>query len=133
MQYDYVNKQGLSTALEKIRTLCLTKAEGAAIYSALATLADAVVYPPIAISIPATGWQTGQSGEYTVYRDISADVTGNDGVDVALDVASSAKAGECGLCPVVETLGGYMRFRAISVPTTNLTGEYRILRGPQEV
>ena len=126
---DYISKQGLQAALDKLSTLCLTKAEGAAITGALEVLAAAVIFPAVNLSIPATGWQSGTVGGYTVYRDIAAEVTAADSVDVALSTNGIDTAVSCGMCPTVETLDGYLRFRAISAPTATITGEYRIIRG----
>ncbi|HIT31694.1 MAG TPA: hypothetical protein IAC25_02505 [Candidatus Enterenecus stercoripullorum] len=126
---DYINKQGLQAALDKLLTLCLTKSEGAAITGALEVLAAAVMFPAVNLSIPATGWQSGTVGRYTVYRDITAEVTAADSVDVALSADGLDTAVSCGMCPTVETLDGYLRFRAIFAPVTTITGEYRIIRG----
>lgn len=129
----YVDNNGLSTVIDKLRELCLTQEDGAAINAALSLLADATTFPAADITIPTTGWSSGTSGGYAYYIDISApDVTADDGVNVDLDAPSAEKAGECGLSPSVETIAGHLRFRSVTVPTSNLTGEYRILRGPQE-
>ena len=129
MSVDYINKQGLSVAIEKLRTLCMTKADGAAIYDMIALLADAVVFPVVGITIPTTGWQESASGQYTVSLDIPAEITAGDGVDIVLSAEGLQAAQDCGLCPTVETLPGALRFRARSVPISSMTGEYRVLRG----
>ena len=130
---DYINKKGLQAAIDQLRALCMTKADGEAIYKVLSTLADAVVFPAVSISIPAAGWQSSAAGDFAVYIDVAApDVTAADGVDVALSAGSIAAARTCGLCPTVETLGGYLRFRAVSAPKTEMTGEYRIIRGASQ-
>ena len=133
MSIKVLDQQGLAAVLEKLKSLCLTSEDGAAINAALSLLADATVFPATSITIPATGWESGAAGDYAYYKDVAAsDVTAADGVDVVLTAASVSVAQSCGLCPTVETLEGVLRFRAASVPQTNLTGEYRILRGPQE-
>lgn len=129
MIIDYINKQGLSAAIEKLRTLCMTKADGVAIYEMIALLADAVVFPAVGITIPTTGWQASASGQYTVSLDIPAEITADDGVDIVLSAEGLQVANDCGLCPTVETLPGALRFLAISAPGSSMTGEYRVLRG----
>lgn len=98
----------------------------------LAELAEAVLFRPVSITIPATGWRAGASGPNTVYRDVSASITARDGCMVDLDAASLAVAQACGLSASVETRAGALRFRAVSAPTANMTGELRVLRGPAE-
>lgn len=130
---DYINLQGLGVAIDQLQTLCLTKADGAAITNAIQALAAAVVFPEFDLTIPTAGWVSGVSGEYTVYLDVAAEnVTAADSVAVAVSVASLDTAKSCGLCPMVETLAGALRFRAVSAPEANITGQYRILRGPAQ-
>lgn len=127
---DYINKRGLSTAIDQLQALCLTKAEGVSIYDMLTVLADAVVYPQTSVTIPSSGWTQERLGDLQLYCDVAAEVTSRDGVDVVLDAASLGAAQTCGLCPTVETYDGFMRFRAVSIPESEITGVYRILRGP---
>lgn len=126
---DYINKQGLSTALEKLRSLCMTIEDGEAIYNMIDLLAAAVVYPTISITIPVSGWVSGGAGEYNFYIDIAAGITSVDSVDVVLSPVGLTAAKSCGLCPTVETLDGALRFRAVSLPLLEMPGEYRIIRG----
>ncbi len=126
----YIDPAGLGEAINKLKSLCLTSADGEAIYNSLSTLAAAVVFPAVSISIPTSGWKSGTVGEFTAYIDVAAkNVTAADSVDVALSAGSFATTKACGLCPTVETMNGYLRFRAVSAPQSAMTGEYRIIRG----
>lgn len=131
-EINYLDKDGLSTVLDQLHTLCLTTVEGIAIFELISALADAVVYPSTDITIPTSGWTEEQTGGLALYYDVEANITSADSVNVVLDVDAFAEAQACGLCPTVETYDGYMRFRAVSVPETEITGHYRILRGPQQ-
>lgn len=130
MTKDYINKQGLSVALGQLRALCMTKAEGTEILELLGMVADAIAFPEFQLTIPANGWQTGAAGEFAVFLDVAAEVTAADGTDVVLTPESVSVAQSCGLSPTVETLDGYLRFRAVSAPDQSMTGIYRVLRGP---
>lgn len=126
----FLDINGLSALVGKLKALCLTQEDGAAINSALSTLAEATVFPSASITIPTSGWTAGTAGDYAYYIDIAAaDITAADGVDVVLTAASISTAQACGMCPSVETRAGVLRFRAVSIPTGSMTGEYRILRG----
>lgn len=127
-----VDPEGLSAVIDKLRIRCLSQTEGIAIYEMLSVLADAVVYPTEAVALPPSGWVQDESGGTELYYDVPSAVTAADGVDVILDDDMHAAAQACGLSPTVRTYNGYMRFRAVSVPETEITGHYRILRGPQQ-
>ena len=87
---------------------------------------------PVAVSIPATGWQTDEAegAAYPLYCDIS--VSGLAPVDIAdvrIAPGSQPAAIACGLCATSETLAGVIRLRAVSAPTEALAAEYVITKG----
>lgn len=126
----YINEQGLSKIISLLNSFCLTQEDGAAISEALSTLADAITYPKFTITIPTTGWQSGEAGQFKYYKDVaSSNITSDDAVNVYLDHESLTYADECQLSSTVDTLNGYIRFWSVSIPTNAMTGEYRILRG----
>ena len=86
----------------------------------------------VAVSIPATGWQTDEAegAAYPLYCDIS--VSGLAPVDIAdvrIAPGSQSAAIACGLCATSETLAGVIRLRAVSAPTEALAAEYVITKG----
>lgn len=86
----------------------------------------------VAVSIPATGWQTDEAegAAYPLYCDIS--VSGLAPVDIAdvrIAPGSQPAAIACGLCATSETLAGVIRLRAASAPTEALAAEYVITKG----
>ena len=86
----------------------------------------------VAVSIPATGWQTDEAegAAYPLYCDIS--VSGLAPVDIAdvrIAPGSQPPAIACGLCATSETLAGVIRLRAVSAPTEALAAEYVITKG----
>ncbi len=91
------------------------------------TWAGACAVKPIIIL--ATGWINGGFGKYTVYLDLTVSgITANDHVNVALSANALAVSYECGLCPAVESLDGMLRFRAVKIPSTAMTGVYNVLK-----
>lgn len=90
------------------------------------TKADKVRSVPI--SIPATGWITSMSGEYTVYQDITANgMTANDLVILTPAAASLATAKKAGIG--VESMAGKLRIRARKAPTAAISATYHIIQG----
>lgn len=86
----------------------------------------------VAVSIPATGWQTDEAegAAYPLYCDIS--VSGLAPVDIAdvrIAPGSQPAAIACGLCATSETLAGVIRLRAVSAPAEALAAEYVITKG----
>lgn len=86
----------------------------------------------VAVSIPATGWQTDEAEDeaYPLYCDIS--VSGLAPVDIAdvrIAPGSQPAAIACGLCATSETLAGVIRLRAASAPAEALAAEYVITKG----
>lgn len=86
----------------------------------------------VAVSIPATGWQTDEAegAAYPLYCDIS--VSGLAPVDIAdvrIAPGSQPAAIACGLCTTSETLAGVIRLRAVSAPAEALAAEYVITKG----
>ena len=86
----------------------------------------------VAVSIPATGWQTdaAEDAAYPLYCDIS--VSGLAPVDIAdvrIAPGSQPAAIACGLCATSETLAGVIRLRAASAPAEALAAEYVITKG----
>ena len=86
----------------------------------------------VAVSIPATGWQTDEAegAAYPLYCDISVSgLTPVDIADVRIAPGSQPAAIACGLCATSETLAGAIRLRAVSAPTEALAAEYVITKG----
>lgn len=86
----------------------------------------------VAVSIPATGWQTDEAEDaaYPLYCDISVSgLTPVDIADVRIAPGSQPTAIACGLCTTSETLAGVIRLRAVSAPAEALAAEYVITKG----
>lgn len=86
----------------------------------------------VAVSIPATGWQTDEAegAAYPLYCDISVSgLTPVDIADVRIAPGSQPAAIACGLCTTSETLAGVIRLRAVSAPAEALAAEYVITKG----
>lgn len=86
----------------------------------------------VAVSIPATGWQTDEAEDaaYPLYCDISVSgLTSVDIADVRIAPDSQPAAIACGLCATSETLAGVIRLRAVSAPAEALAAEYVITKG----
>ena len=86
----------------------------------------------VAVSIPATGWQTDEAEDaaYPLYCDISVPgLAPVDIADVRIAPGSQPAAIACGLCATSETLAGVIRLRAVSAPTEALAAEYVITKG----
>ena len=86
----------------------------------------------VAVSIPATGWQTdaAEDAAYPLYCDISVSgLTSVDIADVRIAPDSQPAAIACGLCATSETLAGVIRLRAASAPAEALAAEYVITKG----
>ena len=86
----------------------------------------------VAVSIPATGWQTDEAegAAYPLYCDISVSgLTPVDIADVRIAPGSQPAAIACGLCATSETLAGVIRLRAASAPAEALAAEYVITKG----
>lgn len=86
----------------------------------------------VAVSIPATGWQTDEAEDaaYPLYCDISVSgLTPVDIADVRIAPGSQPAAIACGLCATSETLAGVIRLRAVSAPAEALAAEYVITKG----
>lgn len=86
----------------------------------------------VAVSIPATGWQTDEAEDaaYPLYCDISVSgLTPVDIADVRIAPGSQPPAIACGLCATSETLAGVIRLRAASAPAEALAAEYVITKG----
>ena len=86
----------------------------------------------VAVSIPATGWQTDEAEDaaYPLYYDITAPgLTAVDIADVRIAPGSQPAAIACGLCATSETLAGVIRLRAASAPAEALAAEYVITKG----
>ena len=86
----------------------------------------------VAVSIPATGWQTDEAEDaaYPLYYDITVPgLTAVDIADVRIAPGSQPAAIACGLCATSETLAGVIRLRAVSAPTEALAVEYVVTKG----
>lgn len=77
----------------------------------------------VSMTIPTTGWETDSNNSvYPKYYDYAVQgITADDRADVIISVASAPTASECGMCPTNETIAGYIRLRAMSVPTASMT------------
>lgn len=86
----------------------------------------------VAITIPAAGWAQDGTAEYPYYLDVPVEgVTARDRADVTIVVSGLSAARACGLCPVSETSGGKIRFRAKVAPTADIEAEYWIMEGKE--
>lgn len=98
------------TAIDEVKTAKADKVQG------------------VSISIPTTGWTTSASGEYTVYRDVTASsMTANDLVILTPAEGSKAAAKKAGIgC---ESMTGKLRIRARKTPTAAISATYHIIQG----
>lgn len=126
----------IKTALQKVKSYTASHiSELAQATTELFEEVDAVKLDKpqaVAVSIPATGWQTDEAegAAYPLYCDIS--VSGLAPVDIAdvrIAPGSQPAAIACGLCATSETLAGVIRLRAVSAPTEALAAEYVITKG----
>ena len=86
----------------------------------------------VAVSIPATGWQTDEAEDAAYPLDCDISVSGLAPVDIAdvrIAPGSQPAAIACGLCATSETLAGVIRLRAASAPAEALAAEYVITKG----
>ena len=126
----------IKTALQKAKSYTASHiSELAQATTALFEEVDAVKLDKpqaVAVSIPATGWQTdaAEDAAYPLYCDISVSgLTPVDIADVRIAPGSQPAAIACGLCTTSETLAGVIRLRAVSAPAEALAAEYVITKG----
>lgn len=82
------------------------------------------------LTIPATGWVEDDTAGYPNYVDIPVQgVTSADWVAVVIEVESQALAASCKMCRTCESLDGYIRIRAGTVPTAAIQAVYWIGKG----
>lgn len=89
----------------------------------LAEAIDAKADTPTSISmtIPTTGWSQDNTAVYPYYYDFAVQgITADNRAEVTLAVSSLQAAADCGICPTNETIAGYIRLRAMSVPTASM-------------
>jgi len=83
---------------------------------------------PAAFTLPVTGWiedQNETTSPYVHYYDFAVQgLTTAYMAEGVIDRVSGAAARACGLCEEAETLAGAIRFRAVSVPASAITGTY---------
>lgn len=126
----------IKTALQKVKSYTASHiSELAQATTELFEEVDAVKLDKpqaVAVSIPATGWQTDEAegAAYPLYYDITVPgLTAVDIADVRIAPGSQPAAIACGLCATSETLAGVIRLRAVSAPTEALAAEYVITKG----
>ena len=87
----------------------------------------------ITVTIPAAGWQCGESvAAYPAYYDIAdKNVTAKDRASVMIAPESMSAAIACKMCPTCETVEGAIRIRAKSAPTTPISAEYWLEAGKE--
>ena len=74
------------------------------------------------ITIPTSGWSSDSEATYPNYCDIAVSgITADNRAEVTISTGSLGAASACGLCPTNETIAGYIRIRAKTVPTTAIT------------
>lgn len=84
------------------------------------------------ITIPASGWVSGQGGQYPYRYDIPAvGATVNDRADISIAPESVGTAVDCGLCPTTETITGAIRLRSAVKPTADMAAEYWLHQGKE--
>lgn len=91
---------------------------------------------PTNIVIPNTveqwHYDENETSSYKYHYDIVDEtVTAYDMVAITIARQYYQTASDCGLCPENETYNGYIRIRAISIPTSNITAEYYIHPGKE--
>jgi len=88
---------------------------------------DAVLRLSGSCTIPASGWASDGTSGFPYYYDLPVEgVTAEERADILIPPAGLSAASACGLCPATETLDGKIRVRAVRIPTTAITAEYRI-------
>ena len=86
----------------------------------------------VAVTIPATGWQSETGGDYPHYYDIAAEgVTASDRAEITIAPGSLGTAKACGLCATNETMAGKIRVRAINIPSEAISAEFWIEDGKE--
>jgi len=86
----------------------------------------------VPFTIPADGWEQDHTADYPMYYDLKAPgVTVLDHAAVTISPTSVRTTADCGLCPACETLAGKIRFRAVSIPTVAMIGEYWLQKGKE--
>ena len=103
----------------------LAESVSAAIEELDSLKADKATYT--AITIPVTGWQSDENGDYPQYYDITAEgITADDHVRIEIAITSYGTAKACGLCRASETLADTIRVRAVQIPAEAISAEYWI-------
>lgn len=76
------------------------------------------------IRIPVSGWQKyEEENDYPYRNDIFlTDALESQSPNVALDKESLEVAGDAGVCPMAQTLDGFLRFWSRQMPESDLTG-----------
>lgn len=84
-------------------------------------LFESKVPTSISMTIPTTGWSQDNTAVYSYYYDYAVQgITADNRAEVTLSVSSLQTAADCGVCPTNETIAGYIRLRAMSVPTASM-------------
>lgn len=105
----------LENALEQAQTYM------AAVASAAAEAIEELIPTSVSMTIPTTGWSSDNTAVYPYYYDFAVQgITADNRAEVTLAVSSLQAAADCGICPTNETIAGYIRLRAMSVPTASM-------------
>lgn len=102
---------------------------GIATYYDLETMARELAVRYVSLTIPAAGWTADNAGQYKFRLDVAVEeVTPRMIPQVAVLPSGETTAADCGLCPVVETLDGAVRFRAVAPPGGSIPAALTLLR-----
>lgn len=126
MSYDeskFTNLGQLKDAMEE------TQGRIAAVASAAAEAIEELIPESVSMTIPTTGWSTdSENTVYPKYYDFAVSgITANNRADVIISISSMKTASDCGLCPTNETIAGYIRLRAMNVPSAAITAVALVL------
>lgn len=86
------------------------------------------------LTIPAAGWIEETAGEYKLRLDVEVSGVTEEMIPrLTIPVAWEETAADCGLSPVVETVEGAVRLRAVTVPAADITASLVLLCSSTEV
>lgn len=142
-KYKMLMEDGLAALCTHLKA---TKAQVTGTGTAVTALAEAVdqslqeieaalndLPSAVPITLPTSGWLKDQTAAYPYYYDIVvADITVLDRAEITIAPGSLGTVKACGLCPTNETLGGKIRVRSTTIPTTAISAEYWIAPGKEQ-
>lgn len=86
------------------------------------------------LTIPTTGWVEDTAGQYKLRLDVEVSgVTAEMIPRLTIPVEQEETAADCGLCPVVETVEGAVRLRAVAAPAADIAASLVLLCSSTEV